>query len=98
MKDILAKLKYGPNDFEILHDATEIKNDDIKVFNGEKLNIGYFGSIYKSRGINLILDLARLDKKNKYYIYGGTKNDIKKLTNGNRLKNLVLKNPKKNNY
>lgn len=90
-KFISKKYNYANKNFKILHDATEIKNNDIKVFNGEKLNIGYFGSIYKSRGINLILDLARLDKKNKYYIYGGTKNDIKKLTNGNRLKNLVLK-------
>jgi hypothetical protein len=90
-KFITTKYNYKNKNFEILHDATEIKNDDIKVFNGEKLNIGYFGSIYKSRGINLILDLARLDKKNNYYIYGGTKNDMEKLINRNRLKNLVLK-------
>ena len=89
-KFISKKYNYTNKNFKILHDATEIKNNDIKILNDEKLNIGYFGSIYKSRGINLIIDLARLDKKNKYYIYGGTKNDIEKLIIKNRPKNLVL--------
>ena len=38
------------------------------------LKIGYFGSIYKSRGYKLIIELAKLDKKNKYFIYGNINN------------------------
>tara|TARA_Y100000741_G_C18260997_1_gene560484 strand:+ start:2989 stop:4098 length:1110 start_codon:yes stop_codon:yes gene_type:complete len=54
--------------------------------NKKKLNIGYFGSIYKSRGIELILKLSRIDKNNNYYIYG----DFKKF------KNIKIKNSNSN--
>jgi len=33
-------------------------------------NIGYFGSLYKSRGLNLIKKLAKIDNKNQYHLYG----------------------------
>ena len=36
----------------------------------KKLNIGYFGSCYKSRGVDLILKLSKIDKENKYFILG----------------------------
>ena len=39
--------------------------------------IGYFGSLYKSRGINLIRNLAKIDNENQYYLYG----DFNKLNN-----------------
>ena len=48
----------------------------------KKLNIGYFGSLFKSRGVELILDLSKKDKKNNYFIYGGSKNDIYLLKKG----------------
>jgi len=35
MKDILAKLKYGPNDFEILHDGTHV----ICAISGKKISL-----------------------------------------------------------
>ncbi len=45
----------------------------------KKLKIGYFGSLYKSRGINLILKLSQVDKDNDYFIFGNLKqfNNIK---------------------
>ena len=63
------------------------------VFNNNKKNfkIGYFGSLFESRGINIIYNLARIDKKNEYYLYG----DIKKTKNNkkfNLIKNLHLHN------
>lgn len=47
------------------------------------LNIGYFGSLTFSKGINLILELSKLDRKNHYWIYGGYKDNVR---------NLILKN------
>tara|TARA_B100001057_G_scaffold474275_1_gene539620 strand:+ start:1029 stop:2138 length:1110 start_codon:yes stop_codon:yes gene_type:complete len=41
--------------------------------NTKRLNIGYFGSLYKSRGIDLILKLSQIDRKNKYFIFGNLK-------------------------
>ena len=38
----------------------------------KKLNIGYFGSLFKSRGINLIIKLSNLDKQS-VHIYGAQK-------------------------
>ena len=53
--------------------------------------IGYFGSLYKSRGLDLIRRLAKIDNKNEYYLYG----NFDKLNNfkfKNLIKNLHLKN------
>jgi len=38
--------------------------------NKKFFKIGYFGSIFKSRGLNLIKNLAKIDRKNEYYLYG----------------------------
>ena len=42
--------------------------------NKKKLSIGYFGSLYKSRGVDLILKLSKIDRENRYYIYGNLRN------------------------
>ena len=42
-------------------------------------NIGYFGSLDRSKGSNFIIKLAKKDLVNKYYIYGGSKYDVSKL-------------------
>src|SRR6056300_677224 len=44
--------------------------------NIKRLKLGYFGTINPSRGIKVILKLAQNDKKNDYYIFGGSKNQI----------------------
>ncbi len=40
------------------------------------LKIGYFGSLYKSRGLELIKKLAKIDFRNQYFLYGNL-NDLK---------------------
>ena len=52
--------------------------------------IGYFGSLYNSRGFNLILELSRIDKNNKYYLYGDKKN-ILKVNKNNLPVNFIVK-------
>lgn len=62
-------------------------------FNHNKkiLKIGYFGSLFKSRGLNLITKLAKIDKSNNFFLYGDlTKNKNFKFKNN--LHNLFVKN------
>ena len=66
-----SSLKYVKN-------STNIKN---------YFKIGYFGSLYKSRGLELIKKLAKIDRKNEYYLYGDL-NNINLLKYKNLIKNL----------
>ena len=70
------KFRINANKIIVAPSGTSIEN---KFFNNvlknkKKLNIGYFGSLYKSRGIDLILKLSRIDSENKYFIFGNLKN------------------------
>ena len=51
--------------------------------------IGYFGSLFKSRGVDLIRDLAKIDKNNQYYLYGDL-NKLKDFNYKNSSKNMFL--------
>ncbi len=90
-KHICKEYLYDKKNFVILPDATEIKNYNIKKIKRKRLKIGYFGSIYKSRGVDLIIDLARLDDQNDYFIYGGSKDEISILKQEIKSKNIILK-------
>ena len=85
LKDFIFN-KYGvTKKYDILPDATEIKNFN-NFINKKRYNIGYIGSIYKSRGIQTVIDLANKDKVNKYFICIGTSEEVRKLKykiNGN---------------
>ena len=54
----------------MVHQSKKFINIEL---NKKKLNIGYFGSLYKSRGLDLIAKLASIDPKNNYYVYGSIK-------------------------
>tara|TARA_B100001057_G_scaffold496374_1_gene597701 strand:+ start:8099 stop:9220 length:1122 start_codon:yes stop_codon:yes gene_type:complete len=60
-------------------------------FNKKYFKIGYFGSIYKSRGYEMIINLAKIDRKNRYYLYGNLKN-INNANYKNKTRNLYLQN------
>jgi glycosyltransferase involved in cell wall biosynthesis len=67
------------NLYEILPSASSIKNISFKCSKKiakkeKKLNVGYFGSMHKTRGLNFIINLARIDKANNYYLFGFNKN------------------------
>ena len=73
----------------VLHNASSLKLKFKKYKSlNRNLKIGYFGSIYKSRGLNMLIKLSSEDINNKYYIYGGSKKTIKDLNNKYSLKNL----------
>ena len=85
-------IEYGvkKNKIFVLHNASSLVPFFNKSKKKKKLNIGYFGSLFKSRGIEIILDLSKKDKKNNYFIYGGSKNDIYLLKKNYKNKNLKL--------
>lgn len=89
-KFIKKEYNYNCKNYLILPDATDIKNYK-KNYNFKKKlkKIGYFGSVYSSRGLQLIIGLSRLDKNNKYYIYGGSKDEFLEIKKFNS-KNLII--------
>ncbi len=90
VQDIFVK-KYFVNKKKILvsPSGSSLKN---KIFYTNKkpfLNIGYFGSVYESRGFDILCNLAKLDKINNYYVYGNL-NIKKNLIKLRSIKNLYL--------
>lgn len=75
----------------VLHNASAFESK-FQIFKRKKthLKIGYFGSIFKSRGIDLIIKLSSLDQKNRYYIYGGTLEQIQKIKSNIKNKNIFF--------
>ncbi len=71
--EYVKKYSVNPSKIKVLPSGSSIKKK-FNFYNDKKIfKIGYFGSLYKSRGFDLICNLAKIDKKNKYYLYGDTK-------------------------
>ena len=90
------KKEYVKNNFTneakiiVLPSGSSIKKNFVFSNNKKNFKIGYFGSLYESRGLNLIKDLAKIDSNNQYYIYGDF-NNIKNFNHRNLTKNLHMK-------
>ena len=67
---------------EVIPSASSFKFKFNKLKNKKFYNIGYFGSLDSSKGVNFIIKLAKKDTVNKYYIYGGSEQDVSKLKKG----------------
>ena len=79
------------NKLLVLHNASSIKSKFKKYKSLNKnLKIGYFGSIYKSRGLDMLIKLSKEDKNNLYFIYGGAKQEIESLKKKHLSKNLYF--------
>ena len=88
---IFLKNKYSVNEEKILvlPSGSSLKSNFPKI-NRKHLKIGYFGALNVSRGLDIIYNLARIDK-NKYYLYGNI-NKIKSLKKYKSIANLYLHN------
>ena len=75
----------------LLPSGSSIKNNFKFNLKKKEFKLGYFGSLYKSRGIDLISKLSKIDKKNKYFLYGDL-TQVSKSKLKNVSKNLELKN------
>lgn len=90
-KTYVSKYKLRQDKIEVLPSGSSIIAKFNFRKNAKNLNIGYFGSLYESRGLNLLISLAKIDKKNNYYVYGNTK-QLKNLIAKKNIKNLNIKN------
>ena len=71
--DYISKYSIKSNKIIVLPSGSSIKENFKFKIKKKKINIGYFGSLYKSRGLDLIIKLASIDPKNDYYVYGNIK-------------------------
>ena len=92
VKNLFIK-KYNviPKKITVLPSGSSIKiNKYSRVYFNKRLKIGYFGSITSSKGINTLIKLSKIDYGNDYYIYGGSRSEIRAMKNRNLNKNLYL--------
>ena len=75
----------------VLPSGSSLKGNFPMINRKKQLKIGYFGAINVSRGLDIIYNLARIDKKNEYYLYGNIKK-IKKIKKYKLIQNLHLQN------
>ena len=72
--------KFGIPYTEILvaHDCADIINSEVKKikFDEEKFHVGYVGHLYKGRGIELIISLAKRMKWVEFHVVGGNEIEI----------------------
>lgn len=75
----------------ILHDAVDITNFKKPKFRQHLKNVGYLGSFYNGRGIELIIELAKQNLNLNFYLIGKDKNFTfdRKLTSNIKVLNHV---------
>ena len=102
---LIKEFNLNKNKFFIIPDAAKsgleiIKKDKKKQLDKiinlkEKYNYdlvcGYFGHLYKGRGIEVILELSKNLPNILFLIYGGNKNEINHFRNLNKNKNVIFK-------
>ncbi len=74
----------------VLHNASSLKSRFNEKKKKNKLKIGYFGAVFESRGLKMLLRLSEKDKKNNYYLFGGSKNQILDIRKKTKNKNIFF--------
>ena len=74
----------------VLPSGTALRSNYVCSKNKKSLNIGYFGSLNYSKGIGTIIKLARMDKNNTYYIYGGMEYQVLEIQKKFKINNLKI--------
>ena len=94
------------NNIIVLHDAADevelqinesvdlerkyLSLDDKKLKERFSHLVGYFGHLYEGRGVELILDLAKMRHNLAFLIFGGSEKDILRIKNKNTSKNIFI--------
>ena len=83
-KDYLAYFQSIPQ-IEVHHDAADIIDENYSektIWSGRKetLQIGYFGHLYKGRGIEIIIAAAKELIDFDFHVFGGLDSDVEKYT------------------
>lgn len=90
-KNFFEKYKIKPKNFTILSSASNLTWKYPLFKKKKNLKIGYFGLVNKSRGLDFLCRLSHLDQENKYYVFGGTKENINSLKKKIFHKNIFFK-------
>lgn len=85
LKNKLEELYNLKNPIHAFHDGASIVNENFtnppESYNKSNFNIGYVGHLYKGRGIELIIELAKRLPDFSFQIVGGEKSDLDRLKN-----------------
>ena len=84
LKNKLEELYKPTNPIYAFHDGASIVNESFtnppKFYDKSNFNIGYVGHLYKGRGIELIIELAKKLPDFSFQIVGGEKEDLDRLS------------------
>ena len=102
-KFLLESVNYNHDNIQVMHDAafdtkiTELEflslKKNIILKHNLKLDnklIGYFGSLYKGRGVDIIIDLAKRKTDLVFFVIGGSKAEVKNFQKRFNYKNLIF--------
>jgi len=89
-KYLISNFRVDKKKIEIIPSASALKFKFNKIKKKKMYNIGYFGSLDSSKGSDFIIKLSNKDKKNKYFIYGGSKEEVLRFKKKNIPKNLQI--------
>lgn len=70
---------YGSQDIVVAHNGSDTSVNKISktsFFAEDKINIGYFGSLYKGRGVELIIKLAEYFEELDFHLFGGSQSEV----------------------
>ncbi len=77
----------------VAHDGSDMIKDE-QLPSGIKLNqeiqVGYIGSLFKGRGIDIIIELAKRISNVSFHIIGGKEKDVQNWKNKVKLNNLIF--------
>jgi glycosyltransferase involved in cell wall biosynthesis len=94
LKEIFINYGLSKNIVFVLPDGASLPEEECSIdsiITSDRLKVGYFGSLYSGRGVELILDLARLLPEMDFYIYGASIVQLEVLNSKNyNLNNLVF--------
>jgi len=89
-KYLINNFDINPKKIKKNSNTSSLKFKFSKFKKKKKYKIGYFGSLDKSKGSNFIIKLAKIDKINNYFIYGGGEQEVSKLKEEGISKNLKI--------
>lgn len=88
---LIRNYKVDSKKIEVIPSASGLKFKFKRIKKKKRYNIGYFGSLDLSKGSAFVIKLSQIDKKNDYFIYGGSDKEAEKLTKFNHAENLRIK-------
>ncbi|WP_291857915.1 glycosyltransferase [Marinilabilia sp.] len=79
LKKMYASEGFSDNRLFVAHDGSDVvpRDETEKLKGDHDLNVGYFGSVFKGRGIERILEMAKARRRVGFHFFGAEKGDMK---------------------